>query len=274
MSKVFRKIQDRYRYSVILLKQLVITDFKLRYQGSALGYLWTLLRPLFLFVILYIVFTKFFRFGEGVPHYPVYLLTGIVLWNFFAEVTNNGVGSIVDRGDLIRKLNFPKYVIVLSGAFSALINLTLNMVVIAVFLVINGVDIRPVIVLAPLILLELFVFSMAIAFFLSAVFIKLRDVNYIWEVLMQGLFYATPIIYPLSEVSNRWPKAAEILLINPVAQTIQDFRYVVVTTRSDTIWAIGSSSFIMILPILIVLVSLTVSILYFRKRSPYFAEEV
>src|SRR5690606_3410648 len=100
----------RYRYSLILLRELVITAFKLGYQGSILGYLWSLLRPIFLFVILYFVFTYFLGIGRDMQHWPVSMLLGIVLWNFFSEVTNNGVTSIVNRGDVIRKINFPKYV--------------------------------------------------------------------------------------------------------------------------------------------------------------------
>src|SRR5262245_60339926 len=103
-----QKIIQRYRYSVILLRALVVSDFKLRYQGSLLGYLWSLLRPLAIFAILYLVFVQFLRFGSNVPHFPIYLLLGIVIWNYFAEVTNIGVGSIVERGSLLRKINFPK----------------------------------------------------------------------------------------------------------------------------------------------------------------------
>src|SRR3982751_3602188 len=100
------KLRERYRYSAILLKQLVKTDFKLRYQGSVLGYLWSLLRPLFLFVTLYYVFSRVFKMGNAIPHYKQYLLLGIVLWNYFTEVTTGSVGAIVGRGDLLRKINF------------------------------------------------------------------------------------------------------------------------------------------------------------------------
>src|SRR5688572_27881664 len=92
------------RRNRILLKELVITDFKLGYQGSALGYLWSLLKPLLLFAILYVVFVKFLRFGSDTEHFPVYLLFGIVLWGFFTEATVQGIHSIVGRGDLIRKI--------------------------------------------------------------------------------------------------------------------------------------------------------------------------
>src|SRR3981081_248471 len=134
------RILLRYRYSAILLRELVKTDFKLRYQGSALGYIWSLLRPLLLFVTLYIVFTKFLKVGQDIPHKAVYLLLGIVLWSYFTEVTLGGVGSIVGRGDLLRKINFPKYVIVVAGSFSALINLALNFVIIGVFMVLGHVE--------------------------------------------------------------------------------------------------------------------------------------
>src|SRR5665648_658861 len=104
MNNFLTRVKQRYAYSIILLKQLVITDFKLRYQGSALGYIWALLRPLFLFIVLFIVFDKFLRLGSTIPHYPVYLLLGIVLWSYFTEVTNLGMSSIVSKGDLLLSL--------------------------------------------------------------------------------------------------------------------------------------------------------------------------
>src|SRR6266511_862830 len=123
---IVKRIRSRYHYSFVLLRQMVITDFKLRYQGSVLGYVWSLLRPLFLFIILYFVFVKFMRIGADIPHFPVYLLLGIVVWNFFAEITSTCIDSIVKQSDIIRKLNFPKYVIILATEVSALINLLLN----------------------------------------------------------------------------------------------------------------------------------------------------
>lgn len=266
-----QKLHERYRYSFILLRQLVITDFKLRYQGSVLGYLWSLLRPLALFVILYIVFAKFLKIGDSIPNYPVYLLVGIVIWNYFAEVTSGSVGAVVARGDLIRKINFPKYVIVLAGSFSALINLFLNTIIIIIFMIVTGVDVQPQAILLPLLIFELFVFSLAIAFFLSAIFVRFRDINYIWEVIMQGAFYATPILYPLTFVPN-W--AAKILILNPVAQIIQDIRYLVVTPETITITNVYGSKFARLIPIAFVIILAIVASWYFRSRSKYFAEEV
>ena len=266
-----KNIKQRYRYSANLLKQLVKTDFKLRYQGSFLGYIWSLLRPLAIFVILYIVFTKFLRIGKDVPQYPIYLLLGIVLWNFFIEVTTGSVSVIVSSGDLIRKINFPKYVIILANSFSALINLFLNLIIVAVFMFINNVDIRMSALIFPLLIAELFVFSLALAFFLSAAFVRFRDISYIWEVVVQGAFYATPIIYPLSLIPIT---AAKLIMLNPIAQIIQDSRYVLVTNQTQTISQIWDTQLIRIIPYGIVLISAVVATLYFRARSKYFAEEV
>lgn len=265
------KLVQRYRYSLILLRELVITDFKLRYQGSFLGYLWSLLRPLAIFLIMYVVFLKFLRFDYGVPHSTVYLLLGIVLWNYFTDVTNGGVGSIVGQGALLRKINFPKYVIVLAGSFSALINLSLNLVVVAVFMLADHVAVSANILLAIPLIIELFVFALSIAFILSAVFVKLRDMSYVWEVFLQGMFYATPIFYPLTQVPH---KAAKLLLLNPVAQIIQDLRHVVVTTKSPTIATYWNTGYIRLVPISFVILLAVISVFYFRKQSKYFAEEI
>ncbi len=265
------RLKERYRYSIILLKQLVKTDFKLRYQGSFLGYLWSLLRPLALFLILYVIFVKFLKIGESIPHFPVYLLLGIVLWNYFIEVTVGSISSVVSRGDLMRKINFPRYVIVLAGSFSALINLAINFLVIAAFMKISDVDIRSTILVAPLLIAELFVFSLALAFFLSAAFVRLRDISYIWEVIMQGAFYATPILYPLSAIPE---KAAKILMLNPMAQIIQDMRHSLVTPRAVTIDQVYGTQMIRLVPFGIVLISALLAVIFFKKRSKYFAEDV
>lgn len=267
-----KSILQRYRYSVILLRELVITDFKLRYQGSFLGYLWSLLRPLALFVILYLVFVRFLKFGADIPNFPIYLLLGIVLWNYFAEVTGGGVGAIVGKGDLLRKLNFPKYVIVLAGSFSALINLAINFVVVLVFMLIKGADPQMSgILLVPLVIFELFVFSLALAFLLGAIFVKLRDVNYIWEVIMQGAFYATPIIYPLTAIPEN---VGKVLLLSPVAQIIQDLRYLLITPQSPTIGTVYHNEWMRLIPVSMVLVITIIALYYFKKRSRYFAEEI
>lgn len=256
-----------------LLRELVSTDFKLRYQGSALGYLWSLFRPLFLFGILLVVFGFLLKIGSDMPHYPIYLLLGIVLWNFFLEATNNGLHSIVSRGDLIRKINIPKYIIVVSGTISALINFVISLGVVFVFMLVAGIELRPVVLLLPLIILELYVFALAVAFFLAALYVKYRDINYIWELFSQAAFYATPILYPLSFVTDQSLTAAKLLLLNPVAQIVQDARYILVTPHTDTLMKLEGWPMVLVPPG-IILITVAVASQYFRRSSKDFAENV
>lgn len=263
------------RRNRILLRELVITDFKLRYQGSVLGYLWSLLKPLFMFAILYVVFGHFLRVGDTVEYFSIYLLLGIVFWSFFTEATNQGLTSIVSRGDLIRKINFPKYIIVISGTLSALINLILNLLIIAVFIAVANVDIKMSALLFPLYIIELYVFALSIAFFLSAAYVKYRDISHIWEVLLQGAFYATPILYPVSLViKEASPMVAQLLLLNPVAQIIQDARYALVTHQSTTMSSLTGNILIQLTPFAIVAVFAVYASYYFKKHSGYFSENV
>lgn len=256
------------------MAELVRTDFKLRYQGSVLGYAWSLLRPLFLFVILYVVFVKFIKLGADVPHYPIYLLLGVVIWNFFNEMTVQSLGSIVGRGDLIRKIRIPRWIIVLSSSISALINLLLNLAVVTIFLIINHVDLLHTALWLPLILIEIYLFALGLSLFLSAAFVKYRDIGYIWEVILQAGFYLTPILYPLTKITN--VTFQKLIMLNPMAQSIQDARYSVVTHSSKVITGnrLFQGGWHEYIPFAIVLVVLVVGVAYFRKESKYFAENI
>lgn len=255
-----------------LLAELVRTDFKLRYQGSFLGYAWSLLRPLFMFVILYIVFVKVYPLGKGVAHYPVYLFVGIVLWNFFAEMTQQSLGSIVGRGDLIRKIRIPRWIIVFSSSISALINLSLNLVVVGIFMVVNHVDIYKTSLVAPLLLAEVYLFALGVSLFLSALFVKFRDIGYIWEVILQAGFYLTPILYPLSRITNL--DLQKLFFMNPMAQAIQDLRYSLVTHDAITIHRVFNGGWYSFIPIGIVGILLVGGLLYFKSQANSFAENI
>lgn len=255
-----------------LLSELVRTDFKLRYQGSVLGYAWSLLRPLLLFIILYVVFVKFLKIGSNIPHYPIYLLLGIVLWNFFNEMTVQSLGSVVGRGDLIRKIRIPRWIIVFSSSLAALINLGLNLIVVAVFMMINHVGITLGIVWLPLIVLELYIFALGISLFLAAAYVKFRDVSYIWEVIMQAGFYITPILYPMSVIHN--VTLQKLLLINPVAQAIQDARFNVVTQDTLTTNKVFEGGPYALIPYAIIIIVVVIGLLYFKKEAKYFAENI
>ncbi len=240
-----------------------------------MGYVWSLLRPLALFAILYVVFVYFLKIGSTIPHYAVYLLLGVVMWSYFVEVTTNGLSAIVGKGDLMRKLAFPRYVVVLAGSLSALINLGINLVVVAIFMVINGVPFEWRTLLIIPFIVELFVFALGIAFLLSALYVRFRDINYIWEVVLQAGFYATPILYPIDLVLKVTPWIAQLMILNPVAQIIQDARYFVVTPNALTLGSLYSQhQYFYVIPLLITLIFIVLGAMYFRKRSPSFAEEI
>lgn len=262
------------RKNRILLNELTKTDFKLRYQGSVLGYLWAIIRPLLMFGILYIVFAKFLRFGAEIPHYPVYLLIGTVLWNFFTECTNQGIQSLIIRSDLMRKISFPKWIIVLSATTTALINLGINLIVVIIFSLLSGVEFSLTWLVVPFLILELYLLSFGIALLLGSLNVKFRDVQSIWEVLIQALFYAIPIIYPLSMVVMYSDFAAKLLMLNPIAQVIQDARFCLITKETLTGWGIIENVFLKLIPIFLVIIIFGIGMLVFKKKSKYFAEEI
>lgn len=258
-----------------LLRELVKTDFKLRYQGSAIGYAWSLLKPLMLFAIMYVVFVNFLKFGQGIPHYTVILLLGIVMWTFFVEATNQGMQAIVARGDLIRKIKFPKYIIVISSTVSALINLLLNLLVVGVFMLFDGVHFGWSSLLFPLSILLLYIFALALAFLLSSIYVKYRDIAPIWEVATQALFYGTPIIYPLQMVIVHSVIAAKIMMLSPIATIFQDARLQLIG-GNDTITTsqmLGNPVYLAI-PYGIILIVCVLATLYFKKSQRTFAENL
>lgn len=258
----------------ILLLEMIRTDFKLRYQNSVLGYLWSLLKPLILFAILYIVFTKFLRIGRDVPNYAVSLLLGIVLWSFFVEATSSALKSIVGQGGLIRKINIPRYLIPVSVIASALINMFLNLIIVFIFVLFaKGTPLSwATIIFFPLLLIELLVVSVATGFFLSALFVKYRDMEHIWEIFRQALFYTLPIIYPLTLIHS--VQIQKLIILNPLAQIIQDARALITYGGTVTINGLYASQFIILVPLGLIAVALAVSSVYFRKRSKYFAEDI
>lgn len=260
----------------VLLAQLVKTDFKLRYQGSLLGILWSVVKPLLLFVVMYTVFVNFLRFSDGTDTYPIVLLLGISLWGFFAEATNVGMRSIVDRGDILRKINFPKYIVILSSMVSALISLVINLGVVFVFMILKGVAVTEYILLLPINLLQLFLLAFGLALILATLYVRFRDIGHIWDVLMQILFYSVPIIYPLGLVAQYHilgMSAQSVIMLNPIAQIIQDIRHNLVSpVNVQTAWQTQQNILLAMVPVFLTLLVFIAGVFVFRKNSKKFAE--
>lgn len=253
-----------------LLYALVAADFKIRYQNSVLGYLWSLVRPLSLFTVLYIVFVRFFQVGSDIPHFAVYLLLGIMMWNFFAEATNNGLSSFIDKADMIRKVNTPRYAIVVAAVSSSAVNLFINLLVVFIFALINQVPIDFIkIWILPLAIVELIILATAASFLLASLYVRFRDIKYIWELLLQIGFYATPIIYPISKIPEQYQP---ILMINPMAQIVQGARFALIGGETPTAISILHQYFF--IPYLLLLLLIVVSLWYFKTKNRFLAEEL
>lgn len=260
----------------ILLSELVKTDFKLRYQGSFLGVLWSVLKPLMIFAVMYVVFVKFLRINDpSIPNYSITLLLGISLWIFFTEAAMLGMNSIVARGDLLRKINFPKYIVILSSMASALISLSINLCVVLIFAIFTGVNFSWRILLVPFNIAFLFTIAFGISLILATLYVKFRDISHIWEIITQILMYSMPIIYPLSFVMGHQIfgiSLANIILLNPIAMAIQDVRHNLIAVESPTFWTVYNNHWFAVIPFLITLFIIIFGLWYFNNNSKKFAE--
>lgn len=280
MNQVENRLKKRYGYAWTVLKGLVKTDFKLRYQGSFLGVLWSVLKPLLLFVVMYFVFARFLRMTDGTRTYPVVLLAGISSWQFVTESVNTGLRSIVDRGDLLRKIHFPNYIVVVSATVGALISYAINLLVVLVFAVALRVNFTWWALLLPLNIIELYAVTLAMTLIMATMYAYFRDIAHIWEVLQQLIFYAMPIIYPLSLVAEKggvMKVFAKLELLNPIAQSIQDIRHNLIDAeKQQTIWTMYGNSVIgwcgKFFPLVFTAVLLWFAVWLFRRNSRKFAE--
>jgi ABC-2 type transport system permease protein len=250
---------------------LAITEFKIRYFGSVLGYLWSLMRPLMLFGVLYVVFTHVVRFGGGITHYPLKLLLGIVLWTYFAEATGQAVQSLVAREALLRKIPFPPAVIPLSVGLTSAFNLGLNLCVVILFVLVSGI--APTwswFELLPLLVLLLTV-TASVSTLLAVLYVPFRDMSPIWEVVSQLLFWGTPIIYVIETVPS---SARELLMMNPLAAIIEQARHALIDPSAPSAAAASGGTVRLLIPLAIVGLVLGASLELYRRMRPTLAERL
>ena len=275
MKDVIKRLQERYHYALVVFKELVKTNFKLRYQGSYLGVLWSVLQPLMLFAVMYVVFVKFLKFTDGTPTFPISLLCGTCLWQFFTESTSMGMRSIVDRGDLLRKIHFPNYIIVAATTMGSMISLAINLGVVILFgFFAHAHYTWRVITVIPSIL-QLYAISLGVALLLGSLYVYFRDIGHIWDVILQALFYATPIIYPLSMVQKNpeFSWAADFMMLMPTTQTIMDIRHNLLSPDYvPTIWTVVDNKILCLIPYVLSVLVLWLGVHVFRKYSAKFAE--
>jgi ABC-2 type transport system permease protein len=248
---------------------VAVTEFRLSYFGSVLGYLWTLMRPLLMFGVYYTVFTQIVPLGKDIPNYPALLLMNIMLYQFFAEATSNAVQSVVVRENMVRKMQFPRMVIPLSVVVTALMNLAVNLVAVFVFVLANGVPVRWTWLLLPVALIPLIVLTTGVAMLVSAAFVRYRDVLPIWGVFTQALFYASPVLYT---VGNTKEPVTSVLQVNPLTGIMEGVRYLVVDARAPgaiTSWGGFPQALI---PIGIICFVFVFGLWYFNRQAATAAE--
>jgi ABC-2 type transport system permease protein len=261
---------DDLRRFINLTLTLATTDFKLRYFGSALGYLWSLIRPLLFFAVLYVVFTKVFHAGKGVPHYPVYLLTAIMLWTFFVETTSGSVQCLLTREGLLRKMRFPRLVIPLSVALTAMFNLAINFVVVFAFAVASAVTPRLTWLELLVLVLLLAALAVGIGMLLSVLYVRFRDIQPIWDVSTQILFYASPIIYTAAQYKG----LIRVAMANPIAAILTQMHHAFVDPHAHDVGTVIGGPIRLLIPLAIIAGVFALGMWFFNREAPRIAENL
>ncbi|HEY3959513.1 MAG TPA: ABC transporter permease [Solirubrobacteraceae bacterium] len=279
-----RALDDSWSRFWHLAYNIALSEFKLKFFGSALGYLWQVVRPLLLFGVLYVFFVLIFHIdkGKGAPahFYGPQLLGSIVLFTFFGEATGGAVRSVVDRENLVRKIQFPRLAIPISVVLLALFNLGLNLVVVMIFAVISGV--RPMLswVELPLIILMITVLTTGVAMLLSALFVRFRDISPIWEVVSQILFYSSPVIIPVETVKEKLAHGSlnhflyHLYTLNPLVAVFQQFRHAMINHATYSAGQAMGSWAALLEPLVLVAVICAIGFWVFNRAAPHIAEDL
>jgi ABC-2 type transport system permease protein len=250
---------------------LAVTDWRLRFYGSALGYAWTLARPFAFFGVIYIVFTEIAKIGNEVKNYGICILFSMVLFQFFAEATNGSVTAVVRRENLLRKMRFPRLAIPLSTVLTALMNLGATLIAVIVFAAATGVYPSWRWLELPLLIAVLAVVAVGTGLLLSVLFVRYRDVQPIWEVTTQILFYASPILYVATMVPVDYQR---VYLLNPIAAVLTQVRHAIVDPTAPTASALIGGAGWLLVPLAIAALVLALGIWVFAREAPRLAENL
>jgi len=250
---------------------LALTDWRLRFYGSVLGYVWSLARPFAIFGVIYFVFTEIVSLGDSVDHYAIYILFGMVLFQFFGEVTGGSVTSLVGRENLLRKVRFPRLVIPLAVAITGLLNLGMTLIAVIIFALISGVGPYWSWLELPVLIGLLAAFAMGLGMLLSVLFVRYRDIQPIWDVILQMLFYASPILYVVTTVPAKYQ---HIYVANPIAAILTQMRHAIIDPSAPSAaTAIGGTARLLV-PLGIIAASAVVGVWAFRREAPRIAENL
>ena len=261
-------------YYLRVLRVVGGIEFKAKYAGAVLGYIWSLAKPLAYFGVLWLVFAYLLRTANQTHNFTIFLLIGILLYTFFADSVSTMLTSIVDRGSILRRLAFPPILVPLSASIGICITFVVNISAIVVFIAIGRVAPRPDWLLVLPLLVELYVFCVGLGLLVAALYVRFRDVGQVWELAAQLLFFASAIFYPIGILP---PWAQRVAFLNPFVQIMQDTRHAVLGSSGPydvtaaTVYAGHGGRAI---PIVTVGIIFAVGFAFFRRESRYFAERV
>ena len=259
-----------WRRFVHLTWLIAVTEFRLSYFGSVLGYLWSLTRPLMFFGVLYLVFAEIANFGGSIQYYPVLLLLNIVLISSFQEATLLAVTAVVNRENLVRKMHFPRMVIPLSIVLTSLMNLAVNLLAVFVFILIYGVPVQATWLLLPVLLLPLVMFTAGISMLVSSLYVRFRDVQPIWSVVSQLLFYGSPVLYTVGSIGD--PQLEHLYMFNPLACILTQARQWIIDPSAPS-WVDAAGGFpLALVPIAIFAAVCALGWWVFDHEAPRIAE--
>jgi ABC-2 type transport system permease protein len=264
-----RRADTRRLFSVAMT--LAITGFKMRYFGSLLGYMWSLVRPLLVFAVLYLAMTKVLRFGDAIPYYPAYLIMALTLFEFFAATTTEAEGSLVASQGMIRGIRIPPLAIPLSIVLRSLLDLAIKLVIVGIVIAISGVPVTNDWLQFPFLLGILILFSIAMSGLLSTLYVNYRDVAPIWDVTLQLVFWGSPIIYTVESVPEQY---RTVMLLNPFALLMTQVRHAIFDPSAQPGWAYLPSTAYLLIPVAIVVASMVAAVVMLRRATPQLAEQL
>jgi ABC-2 type transport system permease protein len=264
-------IGDSARRFWSLTWTLAVTDWKLRYYGSVLGYLWTLARPFAFFGVIYVVFTEIAEIGDDIPNYGVYVLFSMVLFQFFGEATTSSVTSLVARENLLRKMRFPRLAIPLSTLLTALMNLGATMLAVFVFAIASGVYPDWGWLELPVLVALLAALSTGAGMLLATLYVRYRDVQPIWDVGTQILFYASPILYVATMVPEDYQRA---YACNPIATVLTQVRHAVIDPGAPSAADVIGGAAWLLVPLAVTALVVALGAWVFTREAPRIAENL
>jgi ABC-2 type transport system permease protein len=261
-------------YYLRVLRVVGAIDFKANYTDAALGYVWSVVKPLAYFGVLWLVFAHLLRTANQTEDFTLFLLVGILLFLFFIDAVSVMLPSIVEEGATLRRLAFPPILVPLSASVAIAITFCVNASVFAVFAAVQTVEPRLEWLLVAPLLVELYVFTLSVGLLLSALYVQFRDIGQVWELVAQLLFFASAIFYPIGILPD-W--AQKVAFLNPFVQIMQDIRHVLLgvsgpndLTAADVFAGAGGR----LIPLAIVALVFVAALAYFRREGRYFAERL